>query len=131
MRVKLWFVFAAALVVGCRIPSPVQYSFLNVPPHRVSPRSWDQVEVFHGSLPPRAYVQIGTIDAPDSLENYSDADLITYARAEAGRHGCEALIVTSIVSTSSTTARVLPGLYTTRDTSSAHGITCACIVYRD
>lgn len=130
MRVKP-LVVVAALFVGCAIPSPVQYSFLNTPPHRVSPRSWEQVEVFQGSLPPRSFVQIGTIDAPDSLENYSDADLIRYARAEAARHGCEALIVTSLVSRSAVTERIFTRTYVTRDTSSAHGFTCACIVYRD
>lgn len=122
---------AAALLVGCPIPSPVRYSFLNTPPHRVSPRSGDQVEVFQGSQPPRSYVQIGTIDAPDSLENYTDEDLIRHARWEAGRHGCEALIVTSLVSNSSVTSRIFTHTYVTRDTSSAHGFTCACIVYRD
>ncbi len=111
--------------------SPVEYTFLNAPPHRLSPRSWDRVEVFQGSQPPRSFVQIGTIEAPDSLENYSDTDLIRLARGEAGRRGCDALILTSIVSSSSVTTPFVGRSFITTNSTSAHGFHGACIVYRD
>jgi hypothetical protein len=118
------------LLSGCSSP-PVQYAFLNPPPRRLVPRAWHQVEVFSGSQPPRSFVQIGSLDAPDGFDNFTDAELIRMAREEAGRRGCDAVVLTPIASTSSLTTAFGRRSFITTESTSVHGFHGACIVYRD
>ncbi len=71
----------------------VEYSEINTPPHALKPVSPEKVEVFTTSVPANGYVEVGVLNgAHDSIT--SDADLIKAMKIEAGKRGCDALVIT-------------------------------------
>src|SRR6267154_2587450 len=90
---------ALLLMIGCA--SEVAYMPLNKPPHALSRRSRDSVELFTAAAPQREYVEVGMLDATSPAAGGSRASpwvdaayLTSKLRKQAGDYGCDGLVVT-------------------------------------
>ena len=86
--------FLAVLLVveaaACSVP--VKYTTLNSPPKSLQPMSPEKVEVFTTARPTRKYDEVGTMTAMhDSIT--SNDDMFRAMREEAGKRGCDGLVV--------------------------------------
>jgi len=82
----------AVVLVACSSVS-VEYTPLNSPPRPVQSTTSEQVEVFTTQPPSRKHIEIGTMKGMhDSIT--SDEDMFKQMKAEAAKHGCNALVVT-------------------------------------
>lgn len=106
---------------------------LNPPPHELRPRQPSEVEMFTSSKPDRRYVEVGLVTAAIS-STYSGADtfeVMNAVRAEAAKHGCEAVIIQDEQKVASGTAT--HGTYASAVNVSERtgGFRAVCIVYND
>jgi hypothetical protein len=104
----------------------MQYVPLNAPPHPMTPRSPDSVEVFMGKQPDRQYVEVGTLESQQSSEFSTDdkAAIIGKMRADAAQRGCDGLL---FVGTNDQT--VVSGNNGNVNTATLAGYRATCIVY--
>jgi hypothetical protein len=118
---------AAAALALCACGAKVTYTSMNSPPRPTQPRAADAVEVFMTQQPARPYVEVGMLEAQQqSTIGGGDAlDLLKAMREEAGRQGCDGIIVTGssdkVVGTGSSTG-VLVG--------TLKGYRAVCIVFK-
>jgi hypothetical protein len=86
---------SAAAVALCACGVSVTYTQMNSPPRPMKPRAGAAVELFMTQRPARPFVEVGMLEARQESTAFSDAfDLLTALRDEAGKRGCEAIIVT-------------------------------------
>lgn len=107
--------FAAAALalaggsMGCG--TTTRFTPLNPSPHPLQARPAAAVEVYSTGLPARPYTEVGLIQGTQSSEYSSDdmPEIITAMRAEAGRVGCDALILNGPNTRSTSAVGTLPG----------------------
>jgi hypothetical protein len=128
------------LALGACAPS-IEYVATNRPAHALAPRPPESVEVYTASVPDRPFQEIGLIEIQQArafATGDSPGEQIWALRVEAGRRGCEAVILTgpndALVGYSSRTAAV--GREGAVVTASSHqetlkGYRATCIIYRD
>jgi uncharacterized membrane protein len=70
---------------------------LNEPPHPLEPRPALKVEMFTTSQPTRPFVEVGliSIGIASVVSGSSDLMILADARVEAGKHGCDGLVLKS------------------------------------
>jgi hypothetical protein len=120
---RVWFIALLLPIAGCG--TRIAYMPLNPSPRALQGRDPTQVELFTTSKPEKPYVEIGMIEAQQETM-YSVAstqDVFASLRAEAGRRGCDGLI---IMGSKDSTTGVYKGA-----TKTLEGYRGTCIVYRD
>ena len=70
----------------------VNYIPLNDPPHAMVPRDPGQVQVFQTEKPTRPYAEVATIETQSG--SVRPEEIMTKMREEAGKRGCDGLILT-------------------------------------
>lgn len=114
-------VFVVVAVSGCG--TKVQYSETNAPPRPMFPRSVTEVAVFSSGLPDRPYVEVGMLFARKREYSADEMpDILNALRKEAGKRGCDGIVVTGDNSV------VVGGQYST---GTLEGIKAACIVWKE
>ncbi len=98
----------------------------------MSPRPAQTVMVFSTSLPERPYVEVGVLQARQSSGFSLDEmpDIIAEMRAEAGRLGCDGLVVNGASDTSSTAMTASRHDLSTSSTT-LEGFWGTCIAFTD
>jgi hypothetical protein len=93
-RISLLPAAVAALAL-CACGVDVTYKPTNSAPRAKQPRSGDAVQVLMSERPARPYLEVGVLEARQrSTFDGGDAlELLKALREEAGRRGCEAIIV--------------------------------------
>lgn len=123
--------FGALLViaiVGCEPPVPSGvYTPTNPPPHSVSPRDPDTVEVISTGVPARPYVEIGLIDVEESSSE-GMAALVKAMRYMAAKRGCDAVVLVGSGRDTTVVPMAFPGPAIV--TEGGQKLRGACIVYR-
>jgi hypothetical protein len=91
-RIAAVLALSALGLVGCG--TNIAYVPLNSPPHPLTPRPPESVELFTTSPPQRPFVEVGAIESQQQSMSQDGVDVI-YAkmRAEAGKRGCDALVI--------------------------------------
>jgi hypothetical protein len=89
---------AATLATGC--VANVAYLDLHAPPHELSRRSADSVELFTAAAPARAFVEVGMFEGRALLGERATPwidgpNIIRKLRQAAADRGCDGLVVTS------------------------------------
>lgn len=117
-----------AALVACGSTSA--FMPLNPPPHPVKPRPPEEVQMFTASAPTRPYVEVGLITAgiASSYSGDGDFEILGVLRQEAGKRGCEGVIVTGENKLATGTANEITGVTVTERTS---GYRAVCIVFSD
>ena len=74
----------------------IVYTPTNTPPHALSPKPAEQVEVYSTSPPQRAYVEVGMLEAgrESGWSADDEAAVQTKLRQDAGQRGCDAIVMT-------------------------------------
>jgi hypothetical protein len=106
-------------LAGCS--TSVRWMPTNTPPHTLAPRPPNQVELFSSGEPKRDFVEVGLIGVSKKLGNQSEFDLLEDLRAEAGRRGCDAVLLNSENKEASGNASWV--------TERTNGFRAACVVY--
>ncbi len=96
----------------------------NPPPHPLTAKSPDQVEIFTASKPARDFVEIGILQSATASAAFGggDFEMLRRLRTEAATHGCDGVIVTD-----SSKVAMANGDTASERTGSFRA---ACIVYR-
>jgi len=116
-------------VAGCGIG--VAYVPLNPPPHMMTARPKEQVELFASKLPDRPYVEVASIEVQQEDYNHaSPAQLTDKLRELAGRRGCEGLVLSGANDATSVSGGVSngSGFVSSRTLKGYRG---TCIVYKE
>ncbi|MEM1034525.1 MAG: hypothetical protein AAF928_15660 [Myxococcota bacterium] len=123
-RTFLTLVAAAGLLNGCG--TTVRYVQTNPPPAPRSVRPASAVHVYTTGGPAQPYTEIGIIQArQDSPHSYDELpEVLDEMRAEAGRQGCDGLVITG---RADETQSSVWGQTTVVGT--AEGLMGTCIVY--
>lgn len=88
---------ALCLLAGCT-PLMVEARKLNRPPHKLSPRTAQQVEVFVRKTPEAPYTEVYMLEVyGDALEETSD--VLRELRAKAGQLGCDGVVLSGAEAT--------------------------------
>jgi hypothetical protein len=104
------FTVACVLLLAACSSTRIGYVAVNQPPHPVSPRSPDSVEVFTDARPDRPFVDVATFDV-EVMGIDRSPDALAKLRSRAADVGCEGLIISDSM-------------------AFAHGkYTASCIVY--
>jgi hypothetical protein len=84
-----------ALLTGCGSYSrQTTIVATNPPPHSLQPRPPNEVAIV-STPPPRPFIEVGLVDGhPPSAEENEPASILASMRSAAGRHGCDALMIT-------------------------------------
>ena len=69
-------------------PDSVEWFALNPPPHAMTPRAPESVEVLASSGPYRSHVDVGWLET-----SFTDETALHRLRTEAGVRGCDAIFV--------------------------------------
>lgn len=85
----LWVCFMVCN--GCRV-ADMSYVQLRSPHQPLTSRSAESVEVFIAAKPPRPFTEVGLIEARAGT-GMSRRDVIDACRREAGRVGCDAIVI--------------------------------------
>lgn len=135
MRIFARFVALTALTLAAGCGVKTEFVPMNSPPHALVPRAAEQVEMFSAARPTRPFVEVGTIEVQQRSGSAGTASTVLGAmRAEAGRRGCDGLIVlgdndkTVVSGTSSTVGGYGHG---TVSSETLKGYRGSCIVYVD
>jgi hypothetical protein len=123
ITVRVSFIALASAIAACG--TRIAYMPMNPSPRALQARDASQVELFTTSKPEKPYVEVGMIEAQQDTwySVASTQDVFASLRAEAGRQGCDGLIVTG-----SKDSTVGGGKGAMRTLEGYRGI---CIVYRD
>jgi len=104
----------------------VDYIPLNDPPHAMVPRDPGQVQVFQTEKPTRPYAEVATIEKQSG--STSPETIMEKMREEAGKRGCDGLILTG-----NNDATITTGSFNRRggsiNTQELKGYRGMCIVY--
>jgi len=87
-------VFGALLLGGC--PAQVYYTGLLVPPHPLSPRRPEDVQILAVTPPTRPHTDVGLYQITSGIDADDSAAMIRRLRTEAAARGCDAILITSI-----------------------------------
>lgn len=109
------------VVAGCSIA--VDRTKLNPPPHPLKKRPASAVEIFMRKAPERPFVEVYLIEAQQEVGAGESNELIGELREEAGRAGCDGLVING---TDKTIFSGGLGL----SSSTSKGYRATCIVYR-
>lgn len=115
----------AFAVTGCG--TRVEYTPTNTPPRPLAPRAPESVEVITVSQPTRPFVEVAILEARQESGFSTDAppDVVAKLRAEAGEHGCDAIVMTG--SADEVQGNAMHG---TGSEVTLKGYRATCIVYR-
>ena len=128
MRLIMASCFALA-AAACGID--VAYLPLNPPPHLMTPRPKEQVELFASKLPDRPFVEVGSIEVQQEDYNHASPQQLTERMRElAGRRGCEGLILAGANDGTSVSGGVSNGTGFVSGRT-LKGYRATCIVYKD
>jgi len=120
---------ALGLVVAClglaACGMSTAYMPLNTPPHPISAKDPSSVEIFTTSKPAQAYVEVGLIQSSidGALSTSGTFELMQALRTEGGKHGCDAVLVTTEDKMASGNGTVVA--------ERTSGVRATCIVYSD
>jgi hypothetical protein len=100
----LWKLVPVVMLGGC-FPSAVNFAQVNLPPAPMGQHPAGEVAVFSSGPPQRPHVDVGVIEAigGSSLESFES--LAAMARTEAGRRGCDALVLNPVAFTGEDSGR--------------------------
>jgi hypothetical protein len=88
-----WKLALLTLLGGC-LPATVNFAQVNPPPMPAAPRAAAQVAVLTSGPPERKHVDVGVVEVEGNAMGVGAfEDLVTMAREEAGRRGCDALVL--------------------------------------
>ena len=120
--------FAVLLLTACG--TTTRFAPTNPSPRPLVARPATSVTVFATGLPDRPFVEVGILQARQSSELSVDdmPEIIAEMRAEAGRRGCDGLVINGTSDTTSTTTTVVPDAVTS-SSSTLEGFWGACIVF--
>src|SRR5690242_16663429 len=107
----------ASLLGGCAVT--LGYTATNPPPHALSPRAPESVEVHTATSSDRPFVDIGVYEATIDTVGDDRDKVMKRMRAAAGRRGCDALLVDAAVAAPTPAGPSVDMLYR-----------ATCIVYR-
>jgi hypothetical protein len=124
--VAAWLISISALTMACGVTTTTTY--LRLPPPRAAPRPAQSVEILSSGPPKRPHLDVALIEAVEesSGTGATTAEIIGKMREEAGRMGCDALILGSAFSKIDSLTTVLTG--DAYDVSGWHG---TCVFYTD
>lgn len=129
---KSWFKLCATalMLVGCG--TSIEFIPLNSPPHAAQPRPGSAVEVFTSSRPGRPFAEVGLIESrQESGLSQDDASaIVTKMREEAGRRGCDGMIVLGPNDETVVSGSTSRGSGSVSSTT-LKGYRATCIMYRD
>jgi hypothetical protein len=125
-RTMLGGVVIGMLLVGCGIST--KSTMLREPPQTAVPRGPEAVEVFSGGRPPRSHVDVALIESEQETagSDGDTAEIIWSMREEAGKLGCDGIILGGVSSRIDTLTSFFSD--TTHDRKALSG---TCIVYTD
>ena len=118
----------ALLVALTACGTTTRFTATNPSPHPLVAKPADQVHVYTTGAPQIAYVEVGIIQARQSSEYSMDdmPEIIREMRAEAGRIGCDGVIINGVSDKTETTSN-FDG--SNPNTHTLEGFWGACIVY--
>lgn len=118
---------ASAAIGGCvamlsvlACTPTVDFMKLNRPPHKLTPRPAASVEIFARKSPTRPFVEVYMLEV-DSGDPAAPGDALSDLREQAGKLGCDGLMLTGRTKT------VVVG----EPAGIGGGFNAVCIVYRD
>jgi hypothetical protein len=118
-RMHIGFAVGLLLLAGCG--ASVDTTALNAPPHPLSQRPAEEVEVYSGSPPVKAHVDLALIQADQTNGRGVLTELVAAIRERAGEMGCDAIVITGASERASGNTSLLnPG---------SHQMLATCIVY--
>lgn len=82
---------AVAAFAGCGAAG-VQHAQLHRPPHALSPKSPEQVEIFPHKNPSAPYIEVFRLELADD-HNHARGEVLRQMRAKAGELGCDGLVL--------------------------------------
>jgi hypothetical protein len=95
----VWKVGALSLVGGCSTAA-VNFARVNPPPVAMSQRPPEEVAVYSSGPPCRPHLDVGVIEAKSLTAGWQRLEsLMAMARKEAGRRGCDALVLNPVAFT--------------------------------
>jgi hypothetical protein len=119
----------AAVVAGalCGCGVDVTYKPTNSAPRAKQPRASDAVQVFMSERPARPHIEVGVLEARErsTFDSSDPLELLKALREEAGRRGCEAIVVAG-----SSDKIVGTGSSGSVGVATLKGYRAACIVFR-
>jgi hypothetical protein len=119
----VWSLALLSAVALAACGSRVDFIKLNRPPSALHARPADRVELFTMGPPVRPYVELGLIEGHrKSLSREDASETLLAMREEAGRRGCDALVVTG-------GADVVRSDPFTKDVETLKGYRGTCLVY--
>lgn len=83
----------ATVLVGC-FGTTVEFTKLNRPPHKLTPRPDKQVQIFARKAPTRPFTEVYLLEGDTALPEGS-GELMDDLRAKAGQLGCDALLLSA------------------------------------
>jgi len=122
------YLLAMLLITACG--TTTQFAATNHSPRPLTARPADSVVVFATGLPDRPFVEVGLIQARQSSEFSADEmpEIIAEMRAEAGRRGCDGLVING-ASDSSSSSTTVSHHAVTSSSKTLEGFWGACIVF--
>lgn len=116
---------ASLLLAACG--TTTQFASTNPSPRPLASRPASTVAVFTTTQPDRPFVEVGLIKAQQSsdLSNDDMPDIIAELRREAGRRGCDGVIIAGAAD------RTVPSAFVGGSSSTLEGYLATCIVYTD
>lgn len=120
--------FAVLLLTACG--TTTRFAATNPSPRPLISRPAESVAVFATGLPNRPFVEVGLIQGRQSSELSGDEmpEIIAEMRAEAGRRGCDGLVINGASDSSSSSTTVSRHAVTSSSTT-LEGFWGACIVF--
>ena len=105
-----------------------QFAATNPSPRPLTARAAETVSVFATGLPDQPFVEVGIIQARQSSEFSVDElpEILAERRVEAGRRGCDGLVINGTRDSSSSTNAILGHTSSSR---TLEGFWGACIVF--
>jgi hypothetical protein len=119
-----------AMLVLSACGTTTRFAATNSAPHPLMARPSAAVEVFVTGLPQRQFVEVGIIQARQSSEFSNDEmpDIIAEMRTEAGKRGCDGLVINGASDTQQSSTYVSHHEMSS-STKTLEGFWGACIVF--
>jgi len=119
-----------AVLVLTACGTTAQFAATNPSPRPLHARPAETVTVFTTGLPSQPFVEVGIIQARQSSELSVDElpEILAEMRVEAGRHGCDGLVINGTRDSSSSTTTVSRNAVTS-SSQTLEGFWGTCIVY--
>lgn len=121
-----------ALLILAACGTTTRFVATNPSPHPLTPKPAAQVHVYTTGAPAVAYVEVGILQSRQSsdLSTHEMPQIIATMRAEAGKIGCDGVIINGAADKAESSTTVTESSYSSSQ-STLEGFWGACIVYVD